>query len=78
MYKKLFSISILNTFTATVNFLSSYLIVRTLSLDIFGEFAIFSSYLAFGGLIYAIIPSNFSIFKLQDDKKISTLSSQSS
>ena len=69
MYKKLFSISILNTFTATVNFLSSYLIVRTLSLDIFGEFAIFSSYLAFGGLIYAIIPSNFSIFKLQDDKK---------
>ncbi len=69
MYKKIFSTSILNALTAGINFLSSYLIVKTLSLDIFGEFAIFSSYLAFGGLIFAIIPSNFSIFKLQDDKK---------
>jgi hypothetical protein len=69
MYKKLFSTSILNAFTAAINFLSSYLIVQTLSLDIFGEFAIFSSYLAFGGLIYAIIPSNFSIFKLQDEQR---------
>lgn len=69
MYKKLFSTSILNTLTAAINFLSSYLIVKTLSLNIFGEFAIFSSYLAFGGLIYAIIPSNFSIFKLQDEQE---------
>ena len=69
MYKKLFSTSILNTLTAAINFLSSYLIVKTLSLNIFGEFAVFSSYLAFGGLIYAIIPSNFSIFKLQDEQE---------
>lgn len=69
MYKKIFSTSILNALTAAVNFLSSYLIVRALSLDVFGEYAIFSSYFAFGGLIYAIIPSNFSIFKLQDEKK---------
>jgi hypothetical protein len=69
MYKKLFSTSILNAITAAVNFISSYLIVKTLSLDVFGEFAIFSSYLAFGGLIYAIIPSNFSIFRLQDEQK---------
>lgn len=68
MYKKIFSTSILNAVTAALNFLSSYLIVRTLSLNIFGEFAIFSSYLAFGGLLYAIIPSNFSIFRMQDEK----------
>lgn len=69
MYKKIFSTTILNVLTAAVNFLSSYLIVKTLSLDVFGEFAIFSSYLAFGGLIYAVIPSNFSIFKLQDEQE---------
>lgn len=68
MYKKLFSTSLLNALTAAVNFLSSYLIVKVLSMKVFGEFAIFSSYLAFGGLLYAIIPSNFSIFKLQEDK----------
>lgn len=72
MYKKIFSTSILNALTAGVNFLSSYLIVRALSLNIFGEFAIFTSYLAFGGLIYAIIPSNFSIFRLQDEKSYKT------
>jgi len=40
-----------------------------MSLQVFGEFAIFNSILAFGGLIYAVIPSNYSIFKLQDDLK---------
>ncbi|MGL3001245.1 hypothetical protein [Flavobacterium sp. RSSB_23] len=69
MYRKLLSTSILNTLTAAINFLSSYLIVKTLSLTIFGEFAIFSSYLAFGGLIYSVIPANFSIFKLQDNQE---------
>jgi hypothetical protein len=68
MPKKLFLTLFLNILTAVVNFLSSYLIVKTLSLDVFGEFAIFSSCLAFGGLIYAIIPSNFSIFRLQDEQ----------
>lgn len=69
MYKKIFSTSILNTVTACVNLLSNLIIVKTLSLEIFGEYAIFSSYLAFGGLIYSLIPGNFSIFKMQDDKE---------
>lgn len=73
MYKKIFSTSVLNTATAGINFLSSFIIIKVLSLEIFGEFAIFSSYLVFGGLIYAIIPSNFSIFKLQDDKNFKTI-----
>ena len=68
MFKKLLSTSVLNAMTAGINILSSFVIVRVLSLEIFGEFAIFNAVLAFGGLIYAIIPSNFSIFKLQDDK----------
>ncbi len=53
--------------SAGVNLLSNFLIVRMLSIQIFGEFAIFSSYLAFGGLLYIIIPPNYSIFKLQDN-----------
>lgn len=73
MYKKIFSTSIINAATSGVNILSSYIIVKLLSLEIFGEFAVFSSFLAFGGLIYAIIPPNFSIFKLQDDKKYKTI-----
>jgi hypothetical protein len=73
MYKKLFTTSIINAATAVVNIFSSFIIVKVLSLQIFGELAIFSSYLALGGLIFALIPSNFSIFKLQDDKKYQTI-----
>jgi hypothetical protein len=68
LYRKLLSTSILNALAAGINFLSNYIIVRTLSLKIFGEFAIFSSYLAFGSLIYIIIPPNYSVFKLQDNQ----------
>jgi hypothetical protein len=66
LYRKLLSTSILNAIAAGINFLSNYIIVRTLSLQIFGEFAIFSSYLTFGSLLWEIIPTNYSIFKLQD------------
>jgi len=69
MYKKLFSTSIINAATAGLNIFSSFIIVKLMSLQVFGEFAIFNSILAFGGLIYAVIPSNYSIFKLQDDLK---------
>ena len=72
MYKKLFSTSIINALTASINILSSYFIVRFLSLETFGEFSILSSYLSFGGLVFAIIPGNFSIFKYQDDRDYKT------
>lgn len=73
MYKKLFSTSLLNALTAGLNIFSSFITVKALSLQVFGEFAIFNSFLAFGGLLYAVIPSNFSIFKLQDDKNYKTI-----
>ena len=63
--RKLLSTSLLNAMAAGINFLSNFIIVRTLSLEIFGEFAIFSSFLAFGGLLYIVIPPNYSVFKLQ-------------
>ena len=72
MYKKLFSTSIINALTASINILSSYFIVRFLSLETFGEFSILSSYLSFGGLVFAIIQGNFSIFKYQDDRDYKT------
>lgn len=73
MYKKLFTTSIINAVNAVVNIFSSFIVVKVLSLEIYGQLAIFSSYIAFGGLIFAIIPSNFSIFKLQDDEKFKTI-----
>jgi O-antigen/teichoic acid export membrane protein len=73
MYKKLFSTSLLNAVTAGLNIFSSFITVKVLSLQVFGEFAIFNSFLAFGGLLYAVIPSNFSIFKLQDDENYKTI-----
>ncbi|UMQ43811.1 hypothetical protein MKS83_08910 [Chryseobacterium sp. Y16C] len=69
MYKKLLSTSIINAATAGLNFFASFITVKLMSLKIFGEFAIFNSILAFGGLLYAIIPTNYSIFKLQDDNR---------
>lgn len=73
MYKKLLSIFILNALTAGINMLSSYLVVKFLSLTVFGQFTVFSSIIAFGGLIFSIIPTNFSIFKIQDDKNFKSI-----
>lgn len=73
MYKKLLSISVLNAFTAGINMLSSYVIVKFLSLAVFGQFAVFTSAIAFAGVIFSIIPSNFSIFKIQDDNKFKNI-----
>jgi hypothetical protein len=67
LHYKIFSTSWLNASAAGVNFISNFLIVHALSLEIFGKFAVFNSYLAFGGLIYIIIPPNYSVFKLQDN-----------
>lgn len=65
--QKLLTTSVLNAFAALINFLSNYLIVRFLSIEVFGSFSVFSSFIAFGGLIYILIPPNYSIFKIQDD-----------
>lgn len=66
---KILSASGLNVLSAGVNIISNYLIVHFLSIEIFGEFTVFSSIIALGGLIFVIIPPNFSLFRLQDDSE---------
>lgn len=59
---------IINVLTAFINFISTFFIVEFLGLSILGEFALFKSYLAIGGLLFSVIPNNYSIFQLQDNK----------
>lgn len=66
---KLLNTTIWNVGASGINFISNYFIVTWLSLSIFGEFAVYSSYVAMGTLIFSIIPSNYAIFKYQDDEK---------
>lgn len=73
MYKKLFKLSSINILTGLINFLSTILIVKIFGLNIFGEFAIFSSYIAIITLVFAIIPPNLSVMKLQDDNKFNNI-----
>jgi hypothetical protein len=67
LYSKLLSTSLLNAFGVSINFFTNFIIIKTLSIEIFGEFVVFTSYLAFLGLLYELIPTNFSVFKLQDN-----------
>lgn len=70
---KLFGVSILNAATAGLNFLSNFIIVKLLSLEILGEQAVFLAYIAFGGLIFSLIPPNYSVFKLQDSTSFKSI-----
>jgi len=69
MKQKLLKIFSINMISALINFLSTILILRLFGLKIFGQFAILSSYIGIFTLIYIIIPSNYAIFKIQDDNK---------
>lgn len=67
MLSKIAGITFLNTSAAGINFISNYFIVQWLGLEVFGEFAIYSSYVTLGTLVFSIIPANYSVFKFQDD-----------
>lgn len=73
MFKKLFKLSSINIITGLINFLSTILIVKIFGLNIFGEFSIFSAYIAMVTLIFAIIPPNLSVMKLQDDNNFNNI-----
>lgn len=73
MYKKLFKLSSINIITGLINFLSTVLVVKIFGLNIFGEFAIFSAYIAIVTLVFAIIPPNLSVMKLQDDNNFNSI-----
>lgn len=68
MLYKLLGITFWNSITSFINFVSNYLIIRWLGISIFGDFAVYNAYVAVGTLIFSVIPSNYSIFKYQDDK----------
>lgn len=70
---KLFKLSSINILTGLINFLSTILIVKIFGLNIFGDFAIFSAYSAIATLVFAIIPPNLSIMKLQDDNNFNSI-----
>lgn len=63
----------INAATAGLNFLSNFIIVKLLSLEILGEQAVFLAYIAFGGLIFSLIPPNYSVFKLQDSTSFKSI-----
>lgn len=73
LIKKLFKLSSINILTGLINFLSTILIVKIFGLNIFGEFSIFSAYIAMFTLIFAIIPPNLSVMKLQDDNSFNNI-----
>jgi hypothetical protein len=66
--KPLLKINIWNLLYSLINFLTNILIVRTLSVEIFGEFVVLNTYIAIGGLIFVLIPSSIAVFQYQDDK----------
>jgi hypothetical protein len=66
--KPLLKINIWNVLYSTINFLTNILIVRVLSVEIFGEFMVLNTYIAIGGLLFILIPSSIAVFQYQDDK----------
>ncbi len=73
MLKKIINLGVISGFTAFFNFISTFLIVDFLGLSILGNLAVLKSYLAIGGLLFSIIPNNYSIFQLQDNKRFESV-----
>lgn len=68
MYKELFNLSVKNFAASLIGFLNTYLIVNYISLDFLGDFTIFLSVIGVINIVFTIVPNNFSIFRIQDDK----------
>lgn len=71
--KKLLKLSSINIITSVINFISTIIIIQIFGLNTFGEFAIFTSYMGIFTLLYIIIPPNFSVMKIQDDKSFNNI-----
>lgn len=70
---KILNTTVWNVGAAGINFITNYFIVTWLSLSVFGEFTVYSSLVAIGTLIFSIIPSNYAIFRYQDDENFKIL-----
>lgn len=55
------------------SFLSNFIIVRTIGIEVFGEFSILSVYVALAGLVFILVPPNLAVFKYQDNEKFREL-----
>ncbi len=73
MLKKVLNTSFLNAAASGISFILNYFIVKWLGLSIFGEFAVYGAYVTLGTIVYSIIPTNFSIFRFQDDKEYKSI-----
>jgi hypothetical protein len=67
LFKKFFKLSSINIITGLINFFSTIIIVKIFGLFTFGEFAIFSVYIALLTIFFSILPPNYSVMKLQDN-----------
>ena len=70
---KILGISIINISNASIGFLITYFIIQFFSLKILGEYTVFLSLVGIFSIGYNSIPANFSVIKLQDDKKFDKL-----
>ncbi|HEY8783455.1 MAG TPA: hypothetical protein VIM16_17645 [Mucilaginibacter sp.] len=67
MLRKLGKITVLSSLGALLNFVTTFIIVHKLGLGILGVFTVINSITALCSVVYTILPSNYSIFKYQDD-----------
>lgn len=68
-FKKMLKINTWNLAYSFFSFLSNFIIVRTIGIEVFGEFSILSVYIALVGLVFVLVPPNLAVFKYQDNEK---------
>ena len=66
-FKKIFAISFVNVLNSVLGFLTTFLIVRFISVDVLGEYTVFLSMIGLVSIVFSIIPPNYSVIKFQED-----------
>jgi hypothetical protein len=66
-FKKIFAISFANGLNSVLGFLTTFLIVRFISVDVLGEYTVFLSMIGLISIVFSIIPPNYSVIKFQED-----------
>jgi len=66
-FKNFFALSLVNGLNSFFGFLSTFLIVRFISVDVLGQYTVFLSMIGLTSILYSIIPPNYSVIKFQED-----------
>lgn len=66
-FKKIFAISFVNVLNSVLGFLTTFLVVRFISVDVLGEYTVFLSMIGLISVVFSIIPPNYSVIKFQED-----------